>query len=465
MKSLVSITPTSEQLAIIANPRPGVKLIRGAAGSGKTTTALLMLRSLTSFYLRRKERLKIPGNVNVLALTYNRTLKGYIGELASQQVQQSQDMDLTVSTFASWAKSFNPRLKILENWEKESKVAQLASGLPLSGDFILREVDYVLGRFVPDKITDYLTCSRDGRGIAPRMERALRQKLLDTVIDPYIVWKKGRNILDWNDIAINMLSSEAPKLYDIIIADEVQDLSANQVRAIMHCVTESSSVIFVLDAAQRIYPQAFTWLEAGVEINKSYRLKENHRNTKEICQFALPLLVGLEIGDDGTLPDLQSCNKNGPLPLVLVGKYSEQVAFAFKVIKESIDLSVESVAFLHPLGGKWFNYLRSLLRAEGLDWVELTREGEWPTGPENIALSTMHSAKGLEFDHVFILGLNDEVTPHGEEHGDSTFENLQRVLAMAVTRARKSVIIGYKSGEASKLIGLLQPDTYREIIL
>lgn len=43
MKTLPPVTPTPEQLAIISNPIAGGQLIRGAAGSGKTTTALLML--------------------------------------------------------------------------------------------------------------------------------------------------------------------------------------------------------------------------------------------------------------------------------------------------------------------------------------------------------------------------------------------------------------------------------------
>jgi len=151
--------------------------------------------------------------------------------------------------------------------------------------------------------------------------------------------------------------------------------------------------------------------------------------------------------------------------LVIKGLYSQQVEYVLHHIKSNIDLSRDSVAFLKPLGGRWFDYLRQSLQKHALNFVEIIREGEWPTGPENIGLSTMHSAKGLEFDHVFVLGLNEEVTPHGEETGDTAFENLRRLLAVAITRAKGTVTLGYKPGEASSLISLLDSSTYREVSL
>lgn len=80
-------------------------------------------------------------------------------------------------------------------------------------------------------------------------------------------------------------------------------------------------------------------------------------------------------------------------------------------------------------------------------------------------MSTIHSAKGLEFDHVLMPGMNQQVTPHGVGDGDATLDRLRRLLAMGIGRARNSVIVGCKPGEESTLIRLLDPATYDRISL
>jgi superfamily I DNA/RNA helicase len=150
---------------------------------------------------------------------------------------------------------------------------------------------------------------------------------------------------------------------------------------------------------------------------------------------------------------------------VLRGRFGQQIDFVIKYLKKDVDLRQESVAFLHPLGGGWFDEARRHLRTAGLPFVEITRKSDWPQGNENIGLSTLHSAKGLEFDHVVIIGLNAEVTAHGNESDDDLLITLRRLLAMGIGRARKSVILGYKLGEASKLIDYLAAGTFKGIDL
>lgn len=465
MKVLPNIQPTPEQLQIIQRFKPGPLIIRGAAGSGKTSTALLRLRSLIGSWLKRRERLHLQEPVNLLVLTFNRTLRGYIQELAKSQVTTNEGIVLTISTFAKWAKDLTGYASVLDDAKHRSTIQSLGANILLDTDFLVDEIDYITGRFLPEKFDDYVTCRRDGRGATPRVDRELRRKILDEIIMPYNKWKVKKGVIDWNDLAIKLSKKRIADGYDIIICDETQDFSANEIRAIKEQLKEDYSLTLILDAVQSIYTRGFTWSEVGISIRPEniFRLKKNYRNTVEIARLALPLLEGLRIDEDGTLPDFKQCERHGPVPKVLKGRYSQQLDYVIKYIKKEINLEKESVVFLHPKG--WFNTMKSKLEAAGFDYVTITRESAWSDGNENIALSTMHSAKGLEFDHVIIIGLNQELTPHGSEEGDDRLERLRRLLAMSIGRARKSVILGYKPDEASSLIQYLDPSTYEKIEL
>lgn len=351
---------------------------------------------------------------------------------------------------------------------REQKILELAAlaRLGFDLDFVKEEVEYVLGRFAPSDYEKYLTVRRDGRGVSPRVERPVRELIMERVIGPYCEWKILRRELDWNDLAV-YLGERPNQKYDLVIADESQDFSANQVRAILSQLKPDHSMTFVLDTVQRLYPRGFSWAEVGVTMRPEgvHRLSRNYRNTIQIARFAEPIVRGLAVDDDATLPDFSRCEREGPLPTVLRGKFEPQLQYAISYLQTHVDLSKDTVAFLHPLGGGWFKFHRGKLIEAGLQFVEITRKSKWPVGSVNIALCTLHSAKGLEFDHVIILGLNAEVLRHGNGKDDDRLTMLRRLLAMGIGRARKSVILGYKPDEASTLVGYFEPGTFREVTL
>ncbi len=59
-----------------------------------------------------------------------------------------------------------------------------------------------------------------------------------------------------------------------------------------------------------------------------------------------------------------------------------------------------------------------------------------------ITLMTVHSAKGLEFDYVFIIGLEEGIFPHNNSLFDSeSLEEERRLCYVAITRAKKSLYL------------------------
>ena len=63
-----------------------------------------------------------------------------------------------------------------------------------------------------------------------------------------------------------------------------------------------------------------------------------------------------------------------------------------------------------------------------------------------IRIMTLHSAKGLEFDYVFLPGWEEGIFPHSRalaENGDRGLEEERRLAYVGITRARYGVYISY----------------------
>ena len=90
---------------------------------------------------------------------------------------------------------------------------------------------------------------------------------------------------------------------------------------------------------------------------------------------------------------------------------------------------------------------------------EITLDGEREEEKENsgdaVTLITMHSCKGLEFPHVYIVGLEDGLLPHSRAKADGTLDEERRLFYVAITRAMQSLTISHCAGR--KKYGQLTP--------
>lgn len=88
-----------------------------------------------------------------------------------------------------------------------------------------------------------------------------------------------------------------------------------------------------------------------------------------------------------------------------------------------------------------------------------------------VELMTVHSAKGLEFDEVWIVGMEEGLFPHSRSLGEkSEMEEERRLLYVAITRARKGVGLSYVrsrlmyGGRSSQMVSRFLKEIPEELV-
>src|SRR5256885_17238232 len=77
-----------------------------------------------------------------------------------------------------------------------------------------------------------------------------------------------------------------------------------------------------------------------------------------------------------------------------------------------------------------------------LDAAALVSDADSFEGKPGVTLITLHSTKGLEFDHVFLTGMEEGICPHSRSFDvDKGIEEERRLVYVGMTRARQSLTL------------------------
>jgi len=254
--------------------------------------------------------------------------------------------------------------------------------------------------------------------------------------------------------------------YKHIIVDEAQDLSKVQLDFI-DCLREKredSSILFLTDVAQSIYPQA--WLVKGRSFSsigldmkgRSFILSKNYRTTTEIAEAAYSLLSrDQNITEDKNFVKPSLLEKRGEYPVYRhFNNQAEEINYLARLIKMlNKKYFLRDIAVVSRIN-KNLELIRDGLLKAGIDAALFNANDDIFFDEDKVKLLTMHSVKGLEFKVVILAGLNSDLLPFPQkslssEEVKEEESRDRKLLYVGMTRATEKLIM-CSSGEASKFI-------------
>ena len=444
----MSLELTGEQKKVLFLPPENPVQIKGVAGSGKTTVSIYRARHLLHTYSDLFQA------TNVAVFTFNKNLARYMFSILRDVFHDAPP--IKVMNFHKWAYDFLSHHgywrthKVAVESETKAFVARAMAqagpqhrGAPIlrkKAEFFAEEISWMKGKGLAS-LDQYLATKRVGRGGADRVTQA-DKAVIWSVFECYEGVLSGAGCIDFDDFArislqmIEKNTSFTPPFSHVIV-DEAQDLSKLQVRTIAKLVSPvTNSITIIADAAQRIYKSGFSWSEVGINVRgaRTVELRNNYRNTRQIAEAAASLIRHDPNPEEFTQP-VHPVRNGEPPKLVYCRNWDDQVSVVVEKLRR-LDLARTSVVILHRLRGSLRSWEDALaknhihaLSLHSKDNMDLTDPG--------VYLCTMSAIKGLEYDHVIVTSLNDEIIPYPDGFAEADDEDHicteRRLLYTAMT--------------------------------
>ncbi len=462
------------QRAVVSKSYNGPARVLGGAGTGKTVVAMHRARKLA-------KECK-PGQ-RVLFTTFSTNLatdiSGSLDELCSPDERRCIDVD----NLDRWALRFlrsrgitydviYDEETILELWSDAINSSE--TSLEYGPEFYASEWSEVITALDELTLERYVQTRRSGRG--GRLPRAARIQVWN-VVERYrsLLNECGMRDIDSAMTDARSLIEHNPNLvsYESVVVDEAQDFSCAALRLIRAIAgSQHENDIFIVgDSHQRIYRKRTILSHCGINVRgRSKRLCINYRTPEQIRKAAIAVIAGLNWDDldggsiVGVRDEVAQSLIIGERPVMreFPNKKSE-VDWIAACITNAINSGLDSrdacvVLRTNSLAN---NYAEELMK-RGIDVALLGSKQSDDRSLSGVRVATMHRVKGLEFDTVFLAGMNeDAVPPHYMLEKARKTRSEQEVLRVerslvyvAMTRAKRTTVISSSQSMTKLLDGI-----------
>lgn len=421
----------------------GPVLVAAGAGTGKTKVITHRIAHLIKAGVSPK---------NILAVTFtNRATKEMAGRIKNLLNRTSQNLP-AIGTFHSVAANILKKygdcinlpspFSILDENESSEIVKSCLGELNLDPrQFQPSAIKNIISR---EKSRFYESKGEAGKDFFP--------KTIEEILKKYNGHLKKQRALDFDDLIQKtiLLFEKKPEILEIyrkkwpyLHIDEYQDTDNNQYRLVSLLAKPDGNICAVGDEDQSIYGFRGADFTNILDFEKTWpetkiiSLEKNYRSTGKI----------LEAANNVISKNKRRRGKN----LFTQEKIGEKLeAFEARDERHEADIIAQKIKQLIKKGSEpsiailcrtnfQFFLLEKAFFENSVPFQAGTTQDDFIEEKIPVRLMTVHSAKGLEFDYVFIPGLEKGLFPHFA--GDK--EEERRLFYVALTRAREKVFLSF----------------------
>lgn len=247
------------------------------------------------------------------------------------------------------------------------------------------------------------------------------------------------------------------KEFDAILVDEAQDFHRAWIEYLARTIKPNGGGLTLAgDEGQAIFRDSnLAWLEKAAEVS---RLKVPYRSTSEILKFVNALVPELQVENSENAPSGQVPSLvYVPAESVLTSLVAAITADLEHLYSQNQEMDLGQVAILCSR-----RFLMTKLQTAGLHQklescaipgarlqvISKLDPQAFDPKASSIKLMTMHSSKGLEFEHVFLVGIDElakEYVALPSNYIDSNELREARINLVAPTRAKETLTVYYSN--------------------